>query len=270
MIVRDRDFMREYVKVWDEGALKDAPFITMGMEAILKEFYGDLMDAPPPFPVREGDNVLDLGCGWGRVLKPVIDRRASGVGLDISEKMLKLSKKRLTRNGYSPVLLRGDGTTLPLKDNSFDMVYSLLVLQHLSKRNGKEVFKEIHRVLKPDGVAYIRLPGRFAPENLLFSFLQFISIYLFRLRDPIRMRFYRIGEIKKICRGLFKEAEITAHEFRPPWNFHTKWTWQYIIIPKRFHRGLRKISDRLERIANTRFGFFKHFGVVLMVKVRKN
>ena len=269
MIVKNKDFMREYVRVWDEGAIKDAPFITMGMEALLKDYYGDLFDAPPPFPVTEGKNVLDLGCGWGRVLKPVLDRKAFAIGLDISENMLKLSREHLANNGHPPVLLRGDGTALPFKENSSDMVYSMLVLQHLSKKNGEEVFKEIHRVLRPGGVAYVRIPGRFAPENLLFSFLQFISINIFRLKDPIRMRFYRTGEIKKICNGLFRDLEITAHEFRPPWNFHTRWTWQYIIIPRMFHKTLRRISDRIEKIANTKCDFLKHFGVVLMVKVTK-
>jgi ubiquinone/menaquinone biosynthesis C-methylase UbiE len=267
LISKDKNFTRKYIKVWDQGAIKDAPFITMGMEALLQDFYGDLFNAPPPFPVKQGEKVLDLGCGWGRVLKPVLDRDVFGVGMDISENMLELSKKHLNSNGYTPILLRGDGTMLPIKDNSFDTVYSLLVLQHLSKENGKDVLKEIRRVLKPNGVAYIRVPGRFAPENLLFSFLQFISIHIFRLNDPIRMRFYKIGEINKICEMLFKEFEVTAHEFRPPWNFHTKWTWHYIIIPRMFHKPLKKISDKLEHIANTKLGFLKHFGVVLMIRV---
>ncbi len=269
MIVRDKDFVKEYIKVWDEGAVKDAHFITLGVEALLKDFYGDLLDTAPPFPVREGDGVLDLGCGWGRVLKPVMDKTASCIGLDISENMLKLSKKHLESNGHLSRLVRGDGTILPFNDNSFDMVYSLLVLQHLSKENGEAVFREIARVLRPGGVAYIRVPGRFAPENLLFTLLQFISIHLLGAEDPIKMRFYRIGEIDKICKGLFKEVKITAHEFRPPWNFHTKWTWQYIIVPRRLHKTLRKISDRLEDLANRRISFLRHFGVVLMVEVRK-
>lgn len=270
MIVRDRNFYNEYVRVWDEGAIKDAPFITLGIEAVLKDFYGDLLDAPPPFPVKTGSSVLDLGCGWGRVQKSVLDRGAFTVGLDISENMLKLAKNHLLKNGHKPFLLRGDGTMLPFKDESFDLVYSLLVLQHLSKENGQIVFREVYRVLKPGGAAYIRVPGRFAPENLLFAFLQFISIHIFRLKDPIRMRFYRIGEIKKLCRQLNKDCTITAHEFRPPWNFHTRRTWHYILIPERFHRPLRKISDRLERLANNGpLKFLKNFGVVLMVRVEK-
>lgn len=268
MLVRDKDFLKEYIGVWDEGAEKDAPFITLGIEVLLKDFYGDLLDAPPPFALKEGQRILDLGCGWGRVLKPVLDRKGCAVGLDLSMNMLGLAGKHLKKNGYSPELVRGDGTALPFKDRSFDMVYSLLVLQHLSKENGRIVFDEISRVLKPGGTAYIRVPGRFAPENLLFSFLQFISINLLRVKDPIRMRFYCSGEIKKLCRG-FSECGITAHEFRLPWNFHTKWTWKYVIIPKKLHRPMRVISDRIENLVNSRLGFLKNFGVVLMVRVRK-
>jgi ubiquinone/menaquinone biosynthesis C-methylase UbiE len=269
MIVRDKEFYREYVKIWDDGALRDAPFITLGVEAILGDFYGDLSDAPPPFPVTPGARTLDLGCGWGRVLKPVMDRGADAVGIDISENMLNLAKNHLHNNNLTPLLVRGDGTRLPFRDESFDLVYTLLVLQHLSKKNGALLLNEIARILKPGGAAYIRVPARFAPENLLFCFLQFVSIHFFRLRDPIRMRFYRIGEIRKICNSVYKNCTITAHEFRPPWNFHTRWTWHYIIVPRRFHKRLRKLSDRIERLANGRLGFLKHFGVVLMVKVGK-
>ncbi len=269
MIVKDSDFYRAYVGVWDEGAMKDAPFITLGVEAILTDYYGNLLDAPPPFPVSKDALTLDLGCGWSRVLKPVLDRGARGIGLDISQAMLEQSKKHLLKNGHIPALLCGDGTRLPFRDDSFDMAYSLLVLQHLSKANGKLVLGEVNRVLKPGGTAYIRVPSRLAPENLLFAFLQFISIYVFRYNDPIRMRFYRLGEIKKLCRVMFSECEITAHEFRPPWNIHTKWTWHYILVPRRFHRALRRMSDRIEALANGPLPFLRHFGVTLMVKVVK-
>ncbi|TAL35594.1 MAG: class I SAM-dependent methyltransferase [Spirochaetes bacterium] len=269
MLVKNDDFYREYVRVWDEGAMIDAPFITLGVEAILKDFYGDLLDAPPPFPVEAGERVLDLGCGWGRVLKPVMDREARATGLDISTKMAGLAKAHLVKNGHLPAVLVGDGTATPFRDGSFDKVYSLLVLQHLSKENGRAVFREAHRVLRDGGTAYIRVPGRFAPENLLFAFLQFVSIHVFRLKDPIRMRFYTLGEINKICREHFRETTVTAHEFRPPWNFHTRWTWHYIIVPRAFHARLRSISDWFEQKANTRFPFLRHFGVVLMVKAVK-
>jgi ubiquinone/menaquinone biosynthesis C-methylase UbiE len=263
------DFVKEYMRVWDEGALKDAPFITLGVEAILTDYYGDLLDAPAPFAVREGSRILDLGCGWGRVLKPVLDGRAQAVGLDISEKMLRAAREHCAKHRHAAPLVQGDGTALPFKDRSFDGAYSLLVLQHLSKENGRLTIGEISRVLKSGGEAYIRVPGRFAPENLLFALLQFISINILRVKDPIRMRFYRIGEMSRVCREFFSHVEITAHEFRPPWNFHTRWTWQYIIVPRRFHRALRRVSDRIERLANGRFGLLKHLGVVLMVRAVK-
>ncbi|MBP7585509.1 MAG: class I SAM-dependent methyltransferase [Spirochaetes bacterium] len=264
---RDEKFRREFIDVWDDGAERDAPFITLGLEAVLKDYYGNLLDAPPPFPVKEKSRVLDLGCGWGRVLKPVMDRGARATGLDISHSMLRATRAHLKKHGHRPPLLRGDATRLPFADESFDMVYSLLVLQHLSKENGREVFREVRRVLKPGGEAYIRVPSRFAPENLLFAFLQFVSIHVFRVNDPIRMRFYRIGEIRKICRGFFSTCEITAHEFRPPWNFHTRRTWHIILVPRCLHAPLRRLSDRIERVANSKLPFLKHFGVTLMIRV---
>lgn len=265
----DISFFREFIEVWDEGAERDAAFITLGVEAILPEYYGNLLDAPPPFPVREGDRILDLGCGWGRVLKPVSDRGGEAIGFDISHKMLLAARKHLAKHNHTAKLVRGDATRLPFADQSFDMLYSLLVLQHLSKENGKEVFAEISRVLKEGGEAFIRVPSRFAPENLLFAFLQFVSIHVFRVKDPIRMRFYRIGEIRKACRTLFRNCEITAHEFRPPWNFHTRKTWHIIIIPRFLHRPLRRLSDKIERLANGKLPFLKHFGVTLMIHVIK-
>ncbi|MCX8124381.1 MAG: class I SAM-dependent methyltransferase [Spirochaetes bacterium] len=269
MIVNSKDFLNDYIKVWDDGAVKDAPFITLGLEAVLTDYYGNLLDAPPPFDVSPGEKILDLGCGWGRVLKPVRAITDNAVGLDISFKMLTAAFNHLQHHNLPTPLIRGDGTALPFKDNTFDTVYSLLVLQHLSKENGKKVIEEIHRVLKPGGKAFIRVPSRFAPENLLMAFLQMISIYILGYKDPIRMRFYRIGEINALCQPLFSKVEITAHEFRPPWNFHTPWTWHYIIIPKRFHKRLRELSDKIENRANNKSPWLKHFGVTLMIKVVK-
>ena len=128
----DKGFVKDYVDVWDRGAIQDAPFITLGVEAILKDYYGDLLDAPPPFPVGKGQRILDLGCGWGRVLCPVMDRGADAVGFDISGEMLNACSRHLKEKGHQPVLTRGDATQTPFKNNSFDGVYSLLVLQHLS------------------------------------------------------------------------------------------------------------------------------------------
>jgi len=269
MNVPDSAFLDEFVGVWDDGAKRDPAFITTGVMAILPDYYGDIAAIPPPFPVTPGERVLDLGCGWGRMLNNVCALGANAVGMDISSDMLAAARGYINTNKRNASFVRGDGTRLPFADNSFDTVYSLLVLQYLSKENGRAVFREIHRVLKPGGHAHVWVPGRFAPENLLFAFLQFVSIHLFRHKDPIRMRFYRIGEARRMCAGLFSSFDATGHEFRPPWNLHTKWTWHKILIPRRFHKGLRRISDRIENAANSRFRFLRRFGVVTIVRVVK-
>ena len=97
MIVREKDFIDKYIKVWDDGAVKDAPFITTGLKSVIQDFYGDFLNSPPPFPVKKGSMVLDLGCGWGRMMKQVLDRDATAFGLDISGKMLDLASDYLKK-----------------------------------------------------------------------------------------------------------------------------------------------------------------------------
>ena len=86
--------------------------------------------------IKEGWNVMDIGCGWGRDVK-IIRRgyRANAIGIDIH---------RCNND------IIADGTKLCFRDNSFDAVISIVTLQHI--QNEKEVLKEIKRVLKHSGV----------------------------------------------------------------------------------------------------------------------
>ena len=57
-------------------------------------------------------------------------------------------------------LIAGDGLTYPLPSNHFDFVFSYIVFQHMpSEEVVKSNLREIHRVLKPKGIAKIQLRG---------------------------------------------------------------------------------------------------------------
>jgi len=93
--------------------------------------------------------VLDLGTGTGYFL-PALEGRFRAehlVGLDLSEGMLRFAR---TNHKDQMGLLAGDAENLPLKDASFDLVFSSLAIQWCE--NLPKLFQEVRRVLKPGGV----------------------------------------------------------------------------------------------------------------------
>lgn len=93
------------------------------------------------FPEQD---ILDLGCGTGYFTK-YLATDAQAVGVDISRNMLEQAHKRCHLATY----IQADAENLPFQKNSFDCVYSNLVLQwcdYLSRP-----LHEVERIIKPKG-----------------------------------------------------------------------------------------------------------------------
>lgn len=91
-------------------------------------------------------NGLDLGCGSGYFLPHLAERCDQLVGVDLSCAMLNMSATRQTKAR----LLQGDAEALPLKDDSFDLIFSNLALQWCPKL--RQALSQCWHVLKPGGV----------------------------------------------------------------------------------------------------------------------
>lgn len=115
--------------------------------------------------------VLDLGVGTGRNLTLLAKRypHAQLLALDIAPAMLQQARQRYQQAlgikrwlPYSnmPFYLAGDAESLPLADNSVDLVFANLALQWCDPRIS---FAEIQRVLRPDGLLMFTTLG---PDTL--------------------------------------------------------------------------------------------------------
>ena len=122
----------------------------------------------------EGKSMLDLGCGWGGV---VLDAAQEGharsiVGIEPDEERLAIARELLKECGATRAeVFRGIGEKLPFPDNSFDIVASYQVFEHV--QNPADVMAEVARVLKPGGVFHFSTPNYMAfwePHYKIFWF----------------------------------------------------------------------------------------------------
>lgn len=98
-------------------------------------------------PLKKGAQVLDVGCGTGRWLRRLEQRGFSTAGIDQSPAMLRLARERGT---FLP-LFAGDAQHLPFRDESFDCVSGVTVVQHIPLAQQSQALKEMIRVLRPGG-----------------------------------------------------------------------------------------------------------------------
>lgn len=105
------------------------------------------------YPRRTDLRILDAGCGTGSIMQALAP---FGVvtGCDVSPLALQLCRQRgLTR------LYQGDVLRLPFANGRFDLITSFDVLYHQQVGSVPATLAEFHRVLKPGGRLFLRLPA---------------------------------------------------------------------------------------------------------------
>lgn len=103
--------------------------------------------------LRPGETVLDLGSGAGFdcfLAAKGVGPQGRVIGVDLTPEMIAKAGENAKRSGYRNVEFRvGEIEKMPIEDNSIDVVISNCVINLAP--NKAQVFREIHRVLKPGG-----------------------------------------------------------------------------------------------------------------------
>jgi ubiquinone/menaquinone biosynthesis C-methylase UbiE len=120
--------------------------------------YAPWMPRLMEFDRFRGARLLEVGCGMGTDLLQFARSGARCTGIDLTPRSVEITRHRFKLYGADGNFMISDGEHLPFRSESFDVVYSNGVLHHMP--DTAEAIREVHRVLRPGGVAKIMLYHR--------------------------------------------------------------------------------------------------------------
>jgi ubiquinone/menaquinone biosynthesis C-methylase UbiE len=195
--------------------------------------------------VKEGELVLDISCGTGNYSLELKRRGARVIGLDISSEMLSIAKRKAEREGLKIDFIRADAAMPPFKNNSFDLITSILILEFADK---------------PDKMieAWKNLLG--AGGRIVIGFLNRYSLWALKRRlkaifkESIwrKARFYSADEMQK----LIADAGLESIELR-----------EVIYFPPVENRLFLKALILIERFGKR---FLSGIGAFIAIKGEKS
>jgi SAM-dependent methyltransferase len=106
--------------------------------------------------IKEGDHVLDVGCGIGlqaQSMAKLVGAGGSIVGTDLSNMMIEIARGRTASSNLPVEFFTADAAAQPFPDQSFDCVRTERVLMYI--QDTQAVLKEFKRLLKPGGKVVI-------------------------------------------------------------------------------------------------------------------
>ena len=109
-----------------------------------------------------GKIVLDVGCSSGKNVFRFSNIAKEIHGIEVRDSTLNQAKER--NNSANVFFKKGDAENIPYGSATFDVIYSLWVLEHL--RNPSKFFDEVYRVLKPGGLLILWAPSVLNPTGV--------------------------------------------------------------------------------------------------------
>lgn len=107
-----------------------------------------------------GMRALEIGCGPGRLMKPLSRHFGEIHGVDVSDEMIRIARERLKDVPHAHVEATNGATLAQFADESIDFVYSYAVFQHIPSREVVlSYMREAARVLKPGGIFRAQFNG---------------------------------------------------------------------------------------------------------------
>lgn len=156
---------------WDAASCGEALYLSgadpAGYREQLRARYEVEPFIPPFIDARRWrtKRVLEVGVGLGADHQLLAESGAELSGVDLTERAIEHTRRRLAMFGLKSDLRLGDAENLPFADNTFDMVYSWGVIHH--SPDTPAAAKEILRVLQPGGTFKVMIYNKWSICGLM-------------------------------------------------------------------------------------------------------
>jgi SAM-dependent methyltransferase len=178
-------------------------------------------------------DALDFGCGVGRLTAALSSHFDSVIGVDIAPSMIDHARRMHRANRRCRFLFNDQPDLSLFDDDSFDLVYSGLVLQHMAPALADSYLREFARVVRPGGAIVLLVPEahRRSPRGLVYAYVPrrivgWLQVAVFGYPAPIRMEKVPVRRIGGLLEG--GQACILDSEPYPIPGCHWRMSRHYI------------------------------------------
>lgn len=202
--------------------------------------------------IRDGDRVLDVGCGPGVAVTTYASRRRAQVdGLDYAANMVEFARERATAEfGHLPVAFHhGSVTELPFANNTYDVVTShrcLMALLDWDRQ--KQALDEIARVLRPGGTLVL-MEGTKDGLDKLNSYRRAFSLSEIDAGGKERLLILKFEE-KALLDYISQRYELLRIQRFGMYYFLTRIVQPLLVAPEppRYDHRLNEVARQIARL----------------------
>ncbi|KKR21139.1 MAG: hypothetical protein UT50_C0012G0012 [Candidatus Moranbacteria bacterium GW2011_GWA2_39_41] len=114
--------------------------------------------------IQNGNQILDFGCGNGRLLEILKDKKLEYYGVDISQNLIDLAKQKYPQFAQNFSKITGQ-PSLAFTDEFFNNIVSIAVFHHFPDQKFRlEMARELFRVTKPGGKIIVTVWNLWQPK----------------------------------------------------------------------------------------------------------
>jgi SAM-dependent methyltransferase len=204
-----------------------------------------------PHVLFEGKTVLDLGCNRGYLLHSFLQNASfDAIGADLVPHYLQDAQRNY---GNDIKFVQTTPTSIPLESSSIDVVYTIDTIEHLSRP--REIFAEVHRLLKPGGVFLVHYNPWFNPHGShLEDIITFPWPHVFFSMDTllnVAARLYDSPHYQTACYYLDENGKPKPN----PYKNRESWrTYLNQMTIRKFNRLVKETPFRLRHQEQIGFG----------------